>query len=162
MECLVGDEGRETRDEARITVHTTLGVVREADIVLVATSSPDARLIGPEMVKPGAIVSCASVPSNLSAAFRDRLDDFLVFDGGFARLPEGHEIDCIGLPSGGLAFGCLSETLLLGFAGHERSFARGQLTREQVEYTLMLAERHGFTLGEFKLDGRPHPIGVAA
>jgi acetylornithine/succinyldiaminopimelate/putrescine aminotransferase/predicted amino acid dehydrogenase len=144
----------------RITLHTSVEAVREADVVLVATSSPEGRLIGPDTVKPGAIISCASVPSNLSAAFRDRLDDFLVFDGGFARLPEGQEIDCVGLPAGGLAFGCLSETLLLAFDGHERSFARGCLTREQVEYTLTLAERHGFTLGELKLDGRPHPIGV--
>ena len=146
----------------RITLHTSVDAIREADIVLVATSSPEGRLIGPDTVKPGAIISCASVPSNLSAAFRDRLDDFLVFDGGFARLPEGQEIDCVGLPAGGLAFGCLSETLLLAFDGHERSFARGGLTREQVGYALTLAERHGFTLGELKLDGRPHPIGVTS
>lgn len=143
-----------------ITVHTSIEAVRDADVVLVATSSPEAQLIGPDTVKPGAIVSCASVPSNLSAAFRDRLDDYLVFDGGFARLPEGHEIDCVGLPAGGLAFGCLSETLLLGFAGHERSFARGPITREQVEYTIALAAQYGFALGELKLDGMPLQTGV--
>ena len=146
----------------RITVHTTLDRIREADIVLVATSSPEGRLISPEIVKPGAIVSCASVPSNLSAAFRDRLDDFIVFDGGLARLPEGHQIDCVGLPAGGLAFGCLSETLLLGFAGHERSFALGPITCQQVEHTLELAERHGFALGEFHLNRQPHAVGVFA
>jgi len=148
--------------EGRVTVHTTLEAVAQADIVLVATSSPEARLIGPDTVKPGAIVSCASVPSNLSAAFRGHLDQFLVFDGGFARLPDGQQIDCVGLPTGGLAFGCLSETLLLGLDGHERSFARGRITPEQVTLTLELAARHGFELGEFKLDGQPHPVEVCS
>jgi predicted amino acid dehydrogenase len=140
----------------RVTVHVSLDAVRSCDIVTVATNSPEAQLIGPGLVKRGAVVSCASVPSNLSAAFRDHLDDFLVFDGGYARLPEGQVIDCIGLPQGGLAFGCLSETLLLGFAGCDQSFARGPIAPEQVEAMLALAHQCGFTLGEFKLNEAPY------
>jgi predicted amino acid dehydrogenase len=63
---------------------------------------------------------------------------------------------------GGLVFGCLSETLLLGFAGHERSFARGPISCDQAELTLKLAERHGFVLGELQLDRQPHAVGVFA
>ena len=114
----------------------------------IATNSPESRLITPETVKKGAIVSCASVPSNLSAAFKDHLDDYLVFDGGYAPLPEGYEVDCIGLPGGGLAHGCFSETLLLGFDGQNSSFAHGKLEPGQVERTLEMAEMYGFELGE--------------
>ena len=114
----------------------------------IATSSPESRLITPETVKKGAVVSCASVPSNLSAAFKDHLEDYLVFDGGHARLPEGQEVRFVGLPSGGLAHGCFSETLLLGFDGQNNSFARGSLTPEQVEQTLEMAGLYGFELGE--------------
>lgn len=144
----------------RITIHTTLDAVGDADIVTVATSSAESRLIGPDIVKLGAIVSCASVPSNLSGAFHDRLDDFVVFDGGFARLPGGQEVDCVGFPGGGLAFGCFSETVLLGLAGHDRSFARGAITPGQVRTALRLAAEQGFVLGELKLDGQPYPTGA--
>jgi len=85
------------------------------------------------------------------------MQDYFVFDGGFARLPEGNEIDCIGLPEKGLAFGCLCETILLGFDGQNCSFARGSIKPEQVDRTLSMAELYGFQLGDFKLNETPYP-----
>ncbi|HEX9727015.1 MAG TPA: aminotransferase class III-fold pyridoxal phosphate-dependent enzyme [Gemmatimonadales bacterium] len=154
------DGGMEGNDY--ITIHLSVDAVKDCDVITIATNSPEAQLITPALVKPGAVVSCASVPSNLSAAFEGHLRDYLVFDGGFARLPEGHEIDCVGLPRNGLAFGCLSETLLLGFDGRNSSFARGRIMPEQVEETLRLAELYGFTLGEFKLNETPYPAEYLA
>jgi acetylornithine/succinyldiaminopimelate/putrescine aminotransferase/predicted amino acid dehydrogenase len=147
-------------DDPPITLHCSVEAIRDCQVVTVATNSPASRLISPELVRPGAVVACASVPSNLSAAFADRLGEFLVFDGGYARLPgaQGISIDCIGLPGDGQAFGCLSETLLLGLDGCSRSFARGPLTPEQVHETLAMAERHGFSLGDFKLNDAVHPL----
>ena len=52
-----------------------------------------------------------------------------------------------------MAPGCLSETLLLGFEGRNSSFARGTIAPEQVDETLAMAERYGFALGDFKLNG---------
>ncbi len=133
---------------AYITLHDSRDAISQCDVVTIATNSPESRLISPETVKNGAIVSCASVPSNLSSAFKDHLGDYLVFDGGYARLPEGQEIDCDGFPRDGLAHGCFSETLMLGFDGRNKSFARGRLTPEQVEQTLAMAALYGFELGE--------------
>jgi predicted amino acid dehydrogenase len=140
-----------------ITLHQSVEAVRDCDLVTIATSSCEGRLITPELVKKGAVVSCASVPSNLSEAFSDHLQDYLVFDGGYARLPEGQEIDCVGIPRKGLAFGCLSETLLLGFDGRNSSFAKGPIKPEQVEQTLEMADLYGFELGDFKLNEEAHP-----
>lgn len=136
-----------------ISVHTSVDAVSDCEVVTIATNSPESRLITPELVKLGSVVSCASVPSNLSTAFKDHLQEYLVFDGGYAILPEGHQINCIGLPDNGMAPGCLSETLLLGFEGRNCSFARGAIKPEQVDETLAMAERFGFMLGEFKLNG---------
>ena len=86
------------------------------------------------------------------------MHDYLVFDGGYARLPEGHEIDCVGLPKKGLAHGCLSETILLAFDGRNSSFAKGPIEPEQVEQTLRMADLYGFELGDFKLNEPPHPV----
>ena len=73
------------------------------------------------------------------------------------RLPEGHAIDCVGLPTDGQAYGCFSETLLLGFEGQNSSFARGTLRPEQVERTLNMAALYGFELGDFRLDDSSYP-----
>lgn len=145
-------------DNPYITVHGTVEAVRDCHVVTIATSSPVARLITPEILPAGAIVSCASVPSNLSATFKDHLHEYFVFDGGYARLPGSQAVDCIGLPRDGLAFGCFSETLLLGFDGCDRSFARGHLTAAQIEEALAMAARHGFALGDFKLNEAVHPM----
>jgi acetylornithine/succinyldiaminopimelate/putrescine aminotransferase/predicted amino acid dehydrogenase len=141
-----------------ITLHLSVEAVRDCDLVTVATNSAAGRLITPDLVKKGSVVSCASVPSNLSVAFANRLQDYKVFDGGYARLPEGQEIDCVGHPRKGLAFGCLSETLLLGFDGRNSSFARGPIRPEQVEQTLKMADLYGFQLGDFKLNGQACPF----
>ena len=130
-----------------ISLHTDLEGVAHSDVVAVATSSTSGQLISPDTVKKGAIVCSASVPSDLSSRFADHRQDYFVFDGGFASLPPGNKIDWIGMPQGGLAFGCLSETLLLGFDGQNRTFAKGALSARQVQETLDLAEQYGFSLG---------------
>jgi acetylornithine/succinyldiaminopimelate/putrescine aminotransferase/predicted amino acid dehydrogenase len=145
------------RDNRFISIHTNLSAIRDCDVVAIATNSPNRDLIGPRNVKPGAIVCCASLPSNLSTAFKDRMGEFMVFDGGLARLPEGSDISFVGMPGGGLAFGCLSETLLLAFDGRNHSFATGALTTRQVYETMAMAERYGFPLGDFKLGDQVHP-----
>jgi len=150
-----------SRTNPFFSLHTDLESVRDCDIVAVATNSTNGRLIGPRTVKKGAIVCSASVPSDLSRSFGDHLGDYCVFDGGFARLPEGNVIDWLGMPTGGLAYGCLSETLLMGFDGQNRSFAKGNLTARQVQTTLDLAELYGFTLGEFTLKQMVHPMSGA-
>lgn len=125
--------------------------MKECDIVAIATNSSDAWLIGPNDVKKGAIVCCASTPSNLSETFKDNLDDYFVFDGGFAQLPEGNIIDFVGMPKDGMAYGCLSESLLLAFDGQNCSFSKGPLEISQVLKTIGLADLYDFKLGEFRL-----------
>ena len=126
--------------------------LHDCDVIITATNSPNPELIRPDMVKPGAIVCCASVPSNLSEAFEQHLDQFLAFDGGLAQLPENSTVDFVGMPGGQLAYGCLAETFLLGFDGHNHSFCKGRLTTEQVYQTMSMAHAHGFDLGQLKLN----------
>ncbi len=136
-----------------ITVSTGVAALAGADLVVVATNSADRRLIRPDMVRPGAVVCCASVPSNLDPAFAgDRR--CLAFDGGLALLPKGSNISFVGMPEGGMTFGCMAETLLLGFEGRNRSFARGPLRPSQVEASLRWARTHGFGLGPLRFLGR--------
>jgi predicted amino acid dehydrogenase len=130
---------------------TSLEAIKDYDIVVVATNSPDARLLSPSDVTPGSIVVSASVPSNLCEQFEQAPGSTLVFDGGHARLPVGNEIHFLGMPDNGLAYGCLAETIMIALEGDTESFAKGRLSRDQILRTLEIAERYGFELGEFRL-----------
>jgi acetylornithine/succinyldiaminopimelate/putrescine aminotransferase/predicted amino acid dehydrogenase len=147
--------GRLARALAPAFIDTTTGFDRlhEADIVVVATNSADAALIRPEMVRRDAIVSCSSVPSNLDPNFA-AFQDILAFSGGLAQLPGRSEIRFVGMPERGMAYGCLAETLLLGFDGCNHSFAKGSLEPALVHQVLEWADIHGFKLGPFTLDGK--------
>jgi acetylornithine/succinyldiaminopimelate/putrescine aminotransferase/predicted amino acid dehydrogenase len=140
-----------SKDNPFIGVATGLDALKDCEIVAVATNSPNKKMISPKTVKKGAIICCASVPSNLSEAFKDHMDEFFVFDGGFARMPEGTDINLPGMPGRNQTYGCLAETLLLGFDGRNHSFAKGALTAGQVYATMELAAQYGFGLGDFKL-----------
>jgi len=136
-----------------------LGVeqLHQYDVIVAATNSTDRELINRDNVKPDAIVCCTSVPSNLSQGFEHSQATQFAFDGGLAKLPEDSHIHFVGMPTDGLAYGCMAETLLLGFEGQNHSFCKGTLTTEQVYHTIELAETHGFDLGELKLNDRPLP-----
>ncbi len=138
-----------------ISCTTDVAFLRDCDVIVVTTSSPDRELLTPDQLKPGTIVCCTSLPSNLSETFRRPLDGIVAFDGGLARLPENARLDFVGLPAEGLTFGCLAETLLLGFDGHNHSFCKGRVSVAKVQRTWAMAARHGFCLGTFRLGGRP-------
>jgi predicted amino acid dehydrogenase len=125
----------------------------EVDMVVIATNSADAALIRPDMVRRDAIVSCTSVPSNLDPGFGDATG-ILAYSGGLAQLPEGSEIRFVGLPEDGMTYGCLAETLLLGFDGCNHSFAKGALEPALVHKILGWAGTHGFRLGPLTFNGR--------
>jgi hypothetical protein len=135
-----------------IPLQLNLDSLHEFDVIIAATNSTDRELIRPDMVKPDAIVCCTSIPSNLSRQFNQNDSTQLAFDGGLAKLPEDSQINFVGMPTEGLAYGCMAETLLLGFDGQNHSFCKGTLSAAQVYRTIELAELHGFALGDLKLD----------
>ena len=140
---------RDSEDEP-ITIGS-LDDISDADIVIVATNSTDANLITPDKIKPGAIVCCVSVPSNLSEQFKDHTDKFFVFDSGYAKMPGNNTIDSIGMPKDGLVYGCLGETILISLSEHKHSFTKGHILSSKIIETLNLADDHGFELGKFVL-----------
>jgi predicted amino acid dehydrogenase len=156
-------EGLQLSPEEYPQIEIAIGLesLSDCDVIVVATNSPDPNLIHPDMVKPGALVCCSSIPSNLSAQFEENLNRNLAFDGGLAQLPEGSRIDFVGMPGGRLTYGCLAETLLLGFEGRNHSFSKGAITSEQVYEILNMAETYGFSLGDIKLNNRILSTGLS-
>jgi len=138
--------------EPPIDIQAGFDELKEFDVVVVATNSHDADLVKPEMIKSNAIVCCASVPSNLSPDFLNNARGIIAFDGGLAKLPEHSRVDFVGMPGGELSYGCMAETFLLGFDGQNHSYCKGNLTTKNVYRALELADLHGFSLGNLKLN----------
>jgi predicted amino acid dehydrogenase len=137
-----------------IELSNEIAGLEKANLVIVATNSPDSELLQPDMLKPGSVLCCTSVPSNLGSRFTTEQHDILAFDGGLATLPPSNLLDFVGMPGGTLVYGCLAETLVLGFEGSDNSFCKGIVTKSQVERILAAAHSHGFSLGSFKLGDR--------
>jgi predicted amino acid dehydrogenase len=137
-----------------IDVRQEVTSLEEFDVVIIATNSDDPNLVTPDMLGIGTIVCCASVPSNISPEFDERLGDFLAFDGGLARLPSNSRVDFVGMPGAGQAYGCMAETFLLGFEGQNHSYCKGNLTTENVYRTIEMAHSHNFDLGELQLHNK--------
>ncbi|MDT5035883.1 MAG: fatty aldehyde-rating acyl-ACP reductase [Micromonosporaceae bacterium] len=102
----------------RATVSATIADVARADIVLLLTGDPAAR-IPPALPRPGSVVLDLAHPVNIEPA---RYPDFAargvqVLQGGLVRIPGYHCAQEMRLPDRGSALACLTETYLFAKAG---------------------------------------------
>ena len=114
-----------------------------ADIVVVATSS-DTVLVDPTRLRPGTLVCDVARPPNVAKA--DLSDSgVLVFDGGLVRPPSPVDLGPFQTLPSNVAWGCLSETMLLALSGEERDFSIGSsLSLADADLLAALADKHGF------------------
>jgi predicted amino acid dehydrogenase len=141
-------QGAGTRPEVCADVAAGL---KDADIVIAVTSALEA-IIGPEYVKPGAVVCDVSRPRNASRALVEQRADVLVIDGGAVAVPgEGFDFGFdFGFPPG-LAYACMAETMLLALEGRFEDYSLGpEISLDQVREMGALAARHGFRLAGFR------------
>lgn len=140
-----------------VSVHTStsLDAVREADLVLVLTSSADA-LLGSAHLKRGAVVLDDTQPRNTDPRLAVERPDVTVIDGGVAAIPGIDLRGDIGLPRG-LAYACLCETMLMAFSGHTET-AIGAASVDHAVRMRDAARRFahlGFDLADPLSFGRP-------
>lgn len=131
---------------AKVRVSTQLDDIREADLVLSATSAVE-PIIEPRHLKQGAIVCDVARPPDVSPAVQKERRDVWIVNGGIVDVP-GH-VDFgfdLGLPAG-QAFACMAEVMVLALEGRYESFSLGQrVEREKVQEVARLAQKHGFQL----------------
>ena len=98
---------------------TSMDAVADADLVILLTASAEA-LLGPEHLRPGAVVLDATQPRNTSPSLVDERPDVLVVDGGVVDIPSLRLVGGdIGLPDG-RSYACFAETALLALSGPPR------------------------------------------
>jgi predicted amino acid dehydrogenase len=117
--------------------------VKDADLVVLTTSAPDA-LLKPADLKSGGIVCDVSVPKNMAGKF-DARADVVIVEGGRVRLPYPPQVtNDIGTKPG-VVYACMAETMLLALEGRFESFSLGDNVRtENVAEIGALAAKHGF------------------
>ncbi len=126
----------------RATFAGDLAAVRGAEIVLLLTSDPSAKLV-PEMVSAGAIVIDVAQPLNIApehrGAFRRRGID--VVQGGIVEIPGYRCSYEMNMPARG-AFACMAETYLFAREGI-REHSVGRPGAEFALHLERLARKHG-------------------
>jgi len=136
----------EAAGTADVRVSTRLDDIREADLVLSATSAVE-PIIEPRHLKEGAIVCDVARPPDVSPAVRRARKDVSIINGGIVDVP-GH-VDFgfdFGLPAGQV-FACMAEVMVLALEGRYESFSLGQrVERGKVLEIARLARKHGFEL----------------
>ena len=115
----------------------------QADIVLVATSS-DTVLVDPTRLRPRTLVCDVARPPNVAPADLSGTG-VLVFDGGLVSPPSPIDLGPFQTLPSNVAWGCLSETMLLALSGQERDFSIGSaLSLADADLLSTLADTHGF------------------
>ena len=135
---------------ARVWSSDCLEALQRADIVLTVTSAIE-PFVGPEHLKPGAVVCDVARPRNVSRRVVEQRDDVLVIEGGVVRVP-GHAdfgFD-FGFPPG-LTYACMAETMVLALEGRYENYSLGRdLSLDRVQEIAGLADKHGFRLSGFR------------
>jgi predicted amino acid dehydrogenase len=126
-----------------------------ADIVIAVSSSAEA-IIDPADLKSGAVVCDVAVPRDVDERVVKARNDVLVIDGGLIAVPGNLQLNYdVGLPPG-IAWACLSETMLLALEERYEPFTLGRdLTMAQVDEIKRLARKHGFRLAQLRSFHRP-------
>lgn len=129
---------------------TDISAIHDADAVVTVTSS-DAAVIQPQHLKPGCVVCDVARPRDVSVRVTKERPDVLVIEGGVVSVPGDVVFNFdFGFPDK-TAYACMSETMLLALEGRPESFTLGKdVTVEQVDEMIRLAEKHGFKLAGFR------------
>jgi fatty aldehyde-generating acyl-ACP reductase len=128
-----------------------LDAVRGADVVVLLTSDPSARL-APDQVRAGSVVIDCAQPSNVAASAYDefRRRRVAVVEGGIVRIPQYTCTLDIGLSDPRNTFACLAETYLFAREGI-REHSVGRPSAELAHRLERAAQRHGVI---------PQPLGL--
>ncbi|MEI6950394.1 aminotransferase class III-fold pyridoxal phosphate-dependent enzyme [Paraflavisolibacter sp. H34] len=134
----------ELGDENPIAIFSDLEVLRQCNLVIVATNAPSPFLTE-DHFSAGTIVYDISVPLNVTPELFHNDKNIKVLVGGVVTLPHGEGLPLRGFPlPAGSVYACIAETLLLGLEQYKGAFSFSAITPEQVEVIGAIAQKHKF------------------
>jgi acetylornithine/succinyldiaminopimelate/putrescine aminotransferase/predicted amino acid dehydrogenase len=128
--------------------------IKESDIVLCGASASNGFL-DLDLFKENAVIVDVAVPPSIKpelvAQIETNRPDLTYHLGGVASIPNGDSIDFFILPLGkNECYACMAETFSLGFSGKKNVLNIGDLSKAAVVEIQELADKAGFTLGNYK------------
>lgn len=132
-----------------VVITDDLDAIRQSDIVIAATSSPDV-VIQSHHLKPGAIVINDAQPSDISPEIVDTRKDVLIIEGGVVYT-EG--IKCnfnLGLAGREDTFCCLGEVLILAHNKRFETFSIGYSDLSQIAILDELSKTIDISISKFQ------------
>ena len=135
---------------SQITISDTIDQLPQAHLIITVTSAID-TIIGPQHLRPGAIVCDVARPRDVSRQVVETRPDVLVIEGGMVAVPGPVNFNFnFGFPPG-MAYACMAETMVLALEQKYESFTLGKNLRlSQVMTIDKIASKHGFKLGGFR------------
>lgn len=127
--------------ESKLVTATDVSSIKEADLVISVTSSPDA-IIKENYLKEGVIVYDLAQPMDVSPDICINRADILKVDGGYVLLP-GVELGIDLGPPKGSVFSCLGDVTLQCLEDTKQNFV-GPVDPKHVERIGAIARKYGF------------------
>ena len=134
-----------------VKVSTEISAVREASIVLSATSA-SRPILYPEHLKRRALVCDVALPPDVAPEVKRERRDISLIRGGIVAVPAPADLGCdFGLPAG-QAYAHMVEPMILALEGRYESLSLGQRVHtEKVMEITQLAQKHGFSVPETRV-----------
>lgn len=122
-----------------------------SDVIVIATSAFNQKVIDIEKVKPGCIIADCSAPSNISKEEILKRADILVMKSGELLLPKNYDVNCyLGLPPK-LLYACLVETAVLAMENRYEAFTKGRaIDFNKVNDIVEISKKHGVHLAPMR------------
>ena len=127
---------------------TSLDQVREADVVIAATSHPRVLLTA-DHLKPGVIVVDAAQPKNVSEEVPHQRPDVLVIESAVIHTPDVNVHFDLDLGPNEV-LGCLSETMILTAIGWDGHYSLGKADPVHAAHIIAAGRSLGFRLAPFR------------
>jgi fatty aldehyde-generating acyl-ACP reductase len=134
----------------QITISSEMEQLHQAQLIITVTSAVDA-IIGPQHLRPGAVVCDVARPRDVSRHVAEERPDVLVIEGGMVAVPGPANFNFnFGFPPG-MVYACMAETMTLALEQKYESYTLGKNLRlSQIMTIDKIAEKHGFKLGGFR------------
>ncbi len=131
-----------------VTVSNHIGDIKRADVIITATSAPEA-LIKDDDLKVGAIVIDDAQPSDIDSSVFAR-DDVLVLEAGAVRTPGIRVNFNLDLKGNEDSFSCLAEVLIMASQKRSEHYVLGDFSRAHVNEISALGREMGFSIAPYQ------------
>jgi acetylornithine/succinyldiaminopimelate/putrescine aminotransferase/predicted amino acid dehydrogenase len=136
---------RDRGDATPVRIAESMAALQECQLIITATNAPS-PVLKPQHVGDHDVVICdVAIPQDVSPTMEIEKPRAVVIRGGILRAPLGQRLDipALRLPGSEL-YGCLAETIVLGFAEYNGHYSYGRISAERVRQVKGWALAHGF------------------